>query len=202
MFDKRPYRPFSGRDPILHAPRNLPVLAASLIPEVTIRPANAEEQCASRVWQAVAAPGCLIPEVAEFADGGLTHAPEVIEALRALLRAPGEPPVLIYLHRGAQAQCVNPLLPSLLYLAGHRGPAHALRCTARDTGVMAVPREVLRFARAMTPVGSHALIIDDQQLRLAPAGRITPAAVNIHHLRKPGRAPLHLPRKQPAGELT
>lgn len=159
-----------------------PLAVDTVLPDLTIRPATAEEQYASRVWHIVAEPNCTTPDVVQFSDGSMTHAPEVIAAYRQ--HSAGLPVdfTLIYLHRGAQVQCVNPLLPSLLHLTGHTGPSHALR---RDNSPGLAP-EVQRFTRAMTPSGGAALIIDDRQLRLAPTGRVVPEAVHFHTFIKPG----------------
>ena len=161
-----------------------PLAVDTVHPGLTIRPATEEEQNTSRVWRIVAAPDCATPDVVQFSDGSMSHAPEVIAAYR--LHSATLPPdfTLIYLHRGVQVQCVNPLLPSLLHLTGHNGPSHALR---RDNSPGLAP-EVLRFTRAMTTAGGAALIIDDRQLRLAPTGRVLPEAVHFHTFIKPGLA--------------
>lgn len=179
MFDTSQTRPTTRPQP-----QALLQHVCTIRPAVTVRLATDEEYRAARVWCAIAAPDGHRPDVAQFADGGLTHGPETIAALRRLT---GDLPpglVLIYLHRGAQAQCVHPLLPSLLHLAGHDGPAHALRRSGPD----GLTPEVLQFARAVTPSGGLALIVDDRQHRLAPQGGLTPAVVHVHRLLKPPRS--------------
>ncbi|WGW04525.1 hypothetical protein [Tropicibacter oceani] len=184
MLEIKPIRPM---DPAGAVIPQAPLAMRTIKPHVTIRRATPEEQFAAQVWKTLAAPGLFAPEVAEFKGGRMTHAPEVIAAYRD--EASALPPdfLLIYLHRGAQAQCVNPLLPSLLHLTGHQGPSHALRRDGQD-GLSA---DVIRFARAMTPAGGAALIIDDRQLRLAAPGRITAEAVHFHQFHKPGLARSH-----------
>ena len=157
-------------------------------PWVKIRPANIEEQYTSRVWSAVTLQqktfGADPPDVCAFEDGNTAHAPEVISAFRRLSAEMPADFTLIYLHRGAQSQCVNPLLPSFLHLTGHDGPSYALRRDGQD----ALPPEVLRFARAMTPMGRAALIVDDRQLRLAPPCRMIASEVHFFKFVKPGIA--------------
>lgn len=162
-----------------------PVPTLTVRPQVAIRPATQDEQVSSRVWRGMAHGGNEPPEVAEFQDGRLTHAPEVIAAYKAQAAELPADFLLIYLTRGAQVLCPDPLLPSLLYLTGHHGQAHALRRDARQ----GLSRDVIRFARALTPARSAALIIDDRQLRLAAPGQITPAPVDFYHFLKPGPAP-------------
>jgi hypothetical protein len=163
----------------------VPLAVKTVRPHVSIRRATAEEQASAQVWRSIVAPDGAHPEVAEYHDGSMTHAPEVVAAYRDIAPTLPDDFLLIYLHRGAQAQSVNPLLPSLLHLTGHQGPSHALR---RATSEGALSADVVRFVRAMTPSGSAALIVDDRQLRLATPGRITPAEVHFHQFLKPGLA--------------
>jgi len=178
MFDVKPTQLWAGA--------GVPVaVSQSVIPAMTIRRATPDERTISRIWFNIAEPNAQAPEVVEFSDGSMTHAPETIAAYLTHEAELPENFTLIYLHRGAQAQCVNPLLPSLLYLTGHKGPSHALRRSGPE-GLMP---DVVRFAHAMTPTGGAALIIDDQQHRLAGAGRITPAPVSFYKYVKPGVQP-------------
>jgi len=160
----------------------VPLAIKTVRPHVSICPASAEQQATSRVWSEIVAGDNTIPHVAVFSDGSMTHAPEVIAAYRDIAATLPKDFLLIYLHRGAQAQSVNPLLPSLLHKTGHCGPSHALRRSCED----GLSENVTRFARAMTPSGGAALIIDDQQLRLATPGRIQSAEVHFHQFLKPG----------------
>lgn len=161
-----------------------PLAVRTVRPQVSVRRATIEEQATSQVWRSVVAMGGECPEVAEYRDGSMTHAPEIIAAYHEVAATLPDGFLLIYLHRGAQAQSVNPLLPSLLHLTGHAGPSHALRQASRD----GLSRDLVRFARAMTPSGGAAMIVDDHQLRLAVPGRIVPAPVHFHQFLKPGLA--------------
>lgn len=146
-----------------------------VLPDITFRPATSVEASAAQLWVTLMAPGSGHPDVAEFADGTTLHAPEVIAAYReAAAMLPGDF-CLLYLHRGAQAQCQNPLLPSLLFLTAHKGPAHALR---RD-GCAGIDRDVLRFAQAVAPASGAVMILDDPQIRLGPSGQLTRTPVQI-----------------------
>lgn len=173
-----------GRRAMADAPPT-PAPTLTVRPKVVIRPATRDEQVSSRIWRGMAAGEDEVPEVAEFQDGRLTHAPEVVAAYKLLAAELPADFLLIYLTLGPQVLCPDPLLPSLLHLTGHHGQAHALRRDARQ----GLSRDVIRFARALTPARSAALIIDDRQLRLAAPGRISPAQVDFYHFIKPGPAP-------------
>ncbi len=177
MFDTKPTPLRAASQPTLSA-------CHIVRPWVNIRPATRDEIFASRVWTSINQPGDDHPDVAEFRNGRSDHAPEVISAFRAQSEHMPADFTLIYLHRGVQPQCVNPLLPSFLHLTGHDGPSYALRRDGQDR----LTPEIERFARAMTPSGSAALIVDDRQLRLTPRGRMRAAEVHFHMLIKPGLA--------------
>jgi len=152
-------------------------------PTVTPRPATEAEIQDAQAWLLFQEPTHDQIEVAEYADGATTHAPEVVDTYKTLSGELPESFTLVYVHRGVQAQSINPLLPSLLSKAGHNGPAHALRCDGRATFL----RDALHYARAVTPKGGAALIIDDRQIRLGPIGSVEPGEVHFHLFFKPGQ---------------
>jgi hypothetical protein len=120
-------------------------------------------------------PQGALPDYVEYSDGGTMHAPETIAAYCDLARKLPTGFGLLYLHCGVQVQCLNPLLPSLLFMTGHRGAVHALR---RGSG-SGFDRDVMSFARAMTPPGGATLVLDDPQIRLGHRGQIRPARLTF-----------------------
>lgn len=186
MFHSQLLEPPSGAECVLMPQR-------VIRPELTIRPATTHELNAAEVWRVTHACTQLPLDVVAYKYGEMTHAPETIAAYRQLTAGLPDTTMLLYLHRGVQAQCLSPLLPSLLHLTGHRGLSHALRC---HDGPGLSP-QILKFARAMTENGGHLLIIDDEQIRLGRSGEIVAAKVSLYLLCKRD-GELHLASRVPS----
>lgn len=156
-----------------------------LQPRVHIRSATITEKKDASAWLSMNGIDPFDLEVVEYLDGGTRHSPEVVGTVRGMLRDLTNGAVtLFYVHQGQQSQCLMPLLPSLLFQVGHEGPAYAIRC---DGGTFS-PTDawrINRFALAQVADGSHALVIDDRQMRIGRIGSLAPAPVHISLLSRP-----------------
>lgn len=151
------------------------VLGASISAKITIRAATTNEQTRAAPWLQVNNLGADALDVVEFSDGQMQHAPETIAAYQKAMKNMPAETVLIYVHRGVQVDCVHPLLASLLFLTGHKGKSHAVRNRGNIS-----PSYIETFARAVTPRGGAAIVIDDRQRRIGARGTIKHAPVFIH----------------------
>ncbi|MGC1497623.1 MAG: hypothetical protein WA790_17600 [Sulfitobacter sp.] len=150
------------------------VAQVTLNPKVTIRSATSGELDRAAAWQSVMDLNGTEIDVAIYRDGSTTHAPEVIKAYLDISPALPQDFVLIYAHRGVQIDAIHPLLASLHAYTNHQGKSYALR-QKHKTDVTAL----LRFARAVTPVGACALVLDDHQIRIGPKGTLSGAPIQF-----------------------
>lgn len=149
-------------------------LISMLHPVFIARPATETEQTRIAPWAQVNAVALKDLEVAEYSDGQSSHSPEVIAAYHEVRQDLPEDFVLIYVHRGVQIDCIHPLLASLLQKTGHRGKSHALRQHGQKNKTA-----VGQFARAVTPRGGAAMLIDDHQIRVGTRHEVVAATVSI-----------------------
>ncbi len=150
------------------------VAQVTLNPQITIRSATANELDRAAAWQSVMGLNGTDIDVVAYRDGSTTHAPEVIKAYLDISPALPRNFVLIYAHRGVQIDAIHPLLASLHAHTDHTGKSYALR-QKHETDSIAL----LRFARAVTPSGGCALIIDDHQIRIGPKGTLQAAPIEF-----------------------
>lgn len=152
--------------------RSTPIIAA--------RAATHAELLGLRPWLALQGLALGAADVVMFADGNERHAPETVAAYHALAGQLSERFGLLYLHCGVQAQCLDPLLPSLLFLTGHKGPVHALRrAQGDDVPAIGLSQAETEFLFAMTPAGGCTLVIDDRQMRVAAPGMAVAAPITL-----------------------
>lgn len=145
----------------------------SVLPNIKIRPATQAENRQLLPWKTCQKSPCEFPEVVEYKDGTATHAPETLAAYRRVTAGWSKDFTLVYVHRGYWAECLTPLLQSLLFRAGHSGPAYALRSEDHSQ----LPPEILDFSRVHVRDGAPCLILDDRQQRVGPQGDLQAAPV-------------------------
>jgi hypothetical protein len=151
-----------------------------LVPDVTIRPANEHELERAMPWRETRGEERF--DIVEYSDGGSKHAPEVISALKELCDAEIKPSLLIFVHRGQQADCMMPLLPSLLHSCDYRGAAGAFRADgAAEQAERAASIE--RFVNGQLPQGGYAVVVEDRQERIGLPGRLLAETVELSLLR-------------------
>ncbi|NIZ12591.1 hypothetical protein [Phaeobacter sp. HF9A] len=117
----------------------------------------------THAWRAFhdVAPECPL-QVALFRNGSETALhPADLESHWRQLRALGEEPLLVYLHRGHQEDTRNPILAPLLARIAYRGPVHALRVESRRA-----LRDALDFARVLAQGAQRVLVLNDPTHRL------------------------------------
>jgi hypothetical protein len=153
-------------------------------PDITARAATAAEVAGLRPWLVLQGLGVQAADVVVFADGNTRHAPETVVAYHTLTKGLPAGFGLLYLHCGVQALCLDPLLPSLLFLTGHVGPVHALRRGRDATASQGLSPAETEFLQAMTPPGGCTLVIDDLQLRIAAPGMARAAPVTLSLFRR------------------
>ncbi|BCH56764.1 hypothetical protein GOZ89_24005 [Agrobacterium vitis] len=147
-----------------------------LMPELTIRPAKEEELGRAMAWRETRSEKRF--DMVEYSDGGSKHAPEVISALKELCNCELQPSLLIFVHRGQQADCMMPLLPSLLYSSGYRGAAGAIRV---DGATEQAERMAMieRFVHGQLLDDGYALVVEDRQERIGLPGCLIAETVEL-----------------------
>ncbi len=147
-----------------------------LAPEVTIRPATEEELGRAMAWRETLSEERF--DIVEYSNGSSKHAPEVISALKELCDSETRPSLLIFVHCGQQVDCMMPLLPSLLYSSGYRGPVTAIRV---DVATEQAERMAIieRFVHGQLSYGDYALVVEDRQERIGLPGRLKAETVKL-----------------------
>lgn len=150
------------------------VAQITLNPRIAIHAATDSELDRAAAWQSVMGLNGSKIDVVTYRDGSNTHAPEVVKAYLDIRHTLPKDFVLIYAHRGVQIDAIHPLLASLHAHTSHQGKSYALR-QKHNTDTKAL----LWFARAVTPVGGCALILDDHQIRIGPKGTLMAAPIEF-----------------------